>query len=218
MSDRLLGSVTAQLSLAVDLVDGFTGRAPVGNPAPGIEGLDVDPMHNPSGYHVFLDLEPGTVTLHVDGGTHYLDETVTDVEIPDPATVDASVPSTLPVETVELAPAPPYRFPAGATVIRGIVRNPGGDPLPGATVNVENRRQEMSTRTDANGEYVLFFDPVTRDDVATADGRTVVEVDGDPPRLVARHPVHGQAASRLAKAGDSVVEEGTLTVADIDYA
>ena len=119
------GTTTTRLSLAVKLVDAFTGGRPAGTPRVSLADVDADPIEKPSGYRVFLDLDAGPVTVDVDGGEPYLDarrEDVDAVDLSDPDTdLDPSDPDTLPVTTVELLPAPPYRFPAGATLVRGHV-------------------------------------------------------------------------------------------------
>lgn len=223
MTDRetvALGTVSSRLSLAVRLVDGFTGRTPRGAQRVAVEERAAEPVVNPSGYHVFLDLDPGTVTVAVDGGREYLDERSTGVEaidLSDPGTtVDPADPDTLPLETITLQPAPAYEFPAGTTLIRGTVLDPGDEPLPDATVTVRDRDAE--TRTDGNGEFVLFLDPVLESQVATVGGRRVVEVDGGPPTIAATHPDHGTAEDVLEDdGGDSTVEEGTLTAHRIAF-
>lgn len=222
------GRQTSRLSLAVRLVDRFTARTPRSPPRVRLEGRDATPVENPSGYYVFLDLEAGMETLLVEGATNYIDSRVTGVEVIDlgdpGTTVDPSDPDTLPLETVYLAPSPAYRFPDGTTLVRGTVSGPGGDPLPDARLTVQHgdsvTRTEGGpvTRTDQNGEYVLFFDPVTTADVVDSSGRSVIELDGDPPSVVVEHAVHGQTTVSLEDdAGDSIVEEGTLTVQNLGY-
>lgn len=224
MSDRRttasLGSVSTTLSLAVQLVDRYTGRLPRGDPKVRVEEREVDPVRNPSGYHVFLDLDPGPVTVVVDGGQQYVDERITGVQAIDPTdpatSVDPSDPDTLPLERIALAPAPPYRFPATATLVRGTVVDPAGNRLPGATVSVANT--DRNTRTDANGEFVLFFDPVTGEDVTAGDDGPVVQVNDAPPVVTVTHPDQGTTSETLEDSdGDSLVREGALTVHDVEY-
>ncbi|KAA9396521.1 carboxypeptidase regulatory-like domain-containing protein [Haloarcula sp. CBA1130] len=222
------GRQTSRLSLAVRLVDRFTARTPQNPPRVRLEGRDDTPVETPSGYYVFLDLEAGTETLLVEGATDYVDSRVTGVEVIDlgdpDTTVEPTELDTLPLETVYLAPSPAYRFPNGTTLVRGTVSGPGGDPLPTARLRVQDgdtvTRTEGGpvTRTDQNGEYVLFFDPVTAADVVDSSGRSVIELDGDPPSVVVDHTVHGEKTISLEDDdGDSIVEEGAVTVRDIGY-
>lgn len=208
-----LGGFATTVSLVVDLVDGFTGRGPLGDPRVALEGSDATPIRNPSGYRVFTGLPAGPVTVVVDGGERYLDERRTGVgaiDLSDPGTdVDPSDPSTLPLVRIELAPSPAYRFPAGSTRVRGSVSDPDGDPVAGADLSV--RDHGASTRTDANGEFVLFFADVTGADVRTAGDRTLITVDGGDPTIDVDHPGLGTTSATVA------VEEGTLTVHDIGY-
>lgn len=215
-----LGSVSAGLSLAVQPIDGYTGRGPVPGVEVSIEGRDASPVRTPSGYRVFLDVAPGTVALTLDGGARFLDERVTDVDVIDLSapgtTVDPGDPDTLPLETVELVPAPAYGFPATETLVRGTVRDPSGEPLGGATVSIVDR--PAATRTAGNGEFVLFFETITPADVTEVDGRAVVVVDGGPPELSIDHTDHGTTTATLSDAGgDSTVVEGTGTSVAIEF-
>lgn len=179
-----VGEVTTHLTLAVALVDAFTGRQPRSDVRVAAPDADATPVVNPSGYHLFLDLPAEPFTVVVDGGQRYLDveETVDPVEH-DP-----------PVVTFELRPSPAYRFPPGATVLRGVVRDDDGDgdPIPDATVSV--RHTDRETVSDSNGEFVLFFTGLTANDVQRApDGRRLVQVATDDPVVDASHPEYEDA-------------------------
>lgn len=220
MSDRTpptLGTASSHLSLAVRPMDSFTGRSAIDGPDVTLEDRPDEPVRNPSGYFVFLDIEPGSVTVLVNGGSRFLDERipgVTAVDITDPATtVDPADPTTFPVETVELTPSPAYPFPSGTTLIRGRVLDPSDEPIPGATVGIRNH--DAGTRTDRNGEYVVFIDPVPAADVTTVDDRRVFEVNDSAPELEVNDPNAGTKTVTLDDGGDSIVEVGTLTVHDI---
>lgn len=237
-----LGGFTTRLSLAVGLVDAFTGRAPLGNPQVRIKDVDARPVSTPSGYHVFTDLEGGPVTVLVDGGERYFAEhreQVATIDLSDPDTdIDPSDRSTLPLVRIELTPSPSYRFPAGVTLIRGTVRDPEGNAVTGAHLSVRNR--DISTRTDENGEFAIFFRVVTEadvrtprrtssgrlgrlrrtmrffrgvteTDVRTADDRTLITVDGEDPTIEVTHTTLGETSDTFE------VEEGKLTVHDINY-
>lgn len=223
MSDpttRSLGSFSSGLSLAVQPVDRYTGGTPAADLRVRIEGRDAEPIRTPSGFHVFLDIEAGTETVVVEGSSRYVDGRETGVEVidlSDPGTtVDPADPATLPVETVKLAPSTAYEFPAGATLLRGVVTDPSDEPLPDTAVSATGTESE--TRTDENGEYVLFFDPVTDDDVAVRSGTSVVQADGDPPELTVDHADHGTTSQSLEDAaGHSIVEEGAVTRHDVAF-
>lgn len=172
-------SITRRLSLAVTLVDAFTGQPPE-------TAVDVflkerrdrhqrgeEPIRNRSGYYCFLDLSPGAYTLITEpdpipsgyflqppsGGswTFEFEQTV-DIPLADPLA---------PVVVVTLSPHTGYAFPDHATLVRGrVVR--GADPVTGAEVTSTYSRvdpddfdnsinQTVGTQTDSNGDYVLFF-------------------------------------------------------------
>lgn len=207
------GERTTRVSLAIKLVDAVTGKRPVGSPTVRVGNSDADPVVTPSGYRVFLDLDPGTVSVTVDGGTRYLDTrrdsvSVVDVSAPD-TDVDPSDPATLPVAEVSLLPSPAYQFPPGTTRVRGHVSDSGGDPVSGAAVSI--RGLDYTSETNASGEFALFVPDVTADDVVAEGGRKLVQVEGDDPVIEVEHPSLGTTSDAVA------VEEGALTVHHVDY-
>ena len=55
--------LSTRLSLAVSLVDDYTGRQPSGNVEIALDSKRA--LVNPSGYHLFLDVADGEYTLNV---------------------------------------------------------------------------------------------------------------------------------------------------------
>jgi hypothetical protein len=209
------------LSFALGLVDAFTGAAPEHHVDVSLATPDADPVVNPSGYHVFVDLEPDAVTLTVDGGDRYVDREVTVVlsgDVPDDAAETVFV-VTDPAEplVVECPPTPAYEFPANTTVVRGHVEDGDGAPVAGATVTLQ--AFEPAVETTETGEFALWV-PATGEQVRRRDGRNVVvadEVAGDgglvgdggtdsDPTLAVSHPAYDDHVERLT------VEAGTRTV------
>lgn len=98
--------------------------------------------------------------------------------------------------------------------MRGAVRDPTGEGLPGATVSVTD--VDRDTRTNANGEFVLFLAPATDEDVTVDDG--AVQIKGAPPVLSVSHPDRGSTTDTLEDSGGrSLVREGELTVRNVAY-
>lgn len=225
---------TRRLSLAVRLLDAFTGEplparhlpteaterlssdtarrwseGPSGRgsgreprarvsagPTVSIAGVEAAPVVNPDGYLLYFETDlprdGGDVDIRVDGGRRYLDESVTT----NPATLDAQHP----VVSVELHPAPGYRFPAGTTLVRGLVVDDRDGQvetdvalrlfgLAGVSVSLDG--VDRSVETTADGEFVLFVKGLTADRLD--DGR--VRIDGDSPRLSVDHPDAGGASA-----------------------
>jgi len=182
----------ATLSFAVRLTDAFTGNRPE-DVTVAIDPVDVDPVLNPSGYHVFLDLDADAVTLTVDGGDDYVDERRRVLFDPEAADADPgsdtavagdddgseAVPThvvedpSTPLE-IELTPTPAYAFPSSTTTVRGHVEDADGDPVAGATVTL--REFDPVVETTDSGEFALWA-PVTAEHVVRRDGRNVVVVD-----------------------------------------
>lgn len=159
------------LSFAVGLVDGVTGGRPTGDVVVRLADAPVEPVVNPRGYRLFLDVVPeyDPVTVTVDGGDRYVDESVTVYHDSDPpdgaAAVDARDPR-VPVE-VTLTPTPAYPFASGTTLLRGFVTDtpipadgsvPAGSGVGGATVavpGVPDVNGSVAATTTDSGEYVL---------------------------------------------------------------
>ena len=201
-----MGEQTTRLTIAVRVVDSFTGEVPTTDLTVTVDEFDVLPVRNPSGYHCFLDLPDDSLTISVAGGDRYLDVT----ETVDPA---AHVP---PATTIEIHPAPAYRFPPGATLIRGIVREEGGNsdddgekpPIAGARVSL--RHIDREAVTNENGEFVLFITNITDGDVVqTDDGRRVITVSGSGPVIEASHPEYGTVSESIT------IEERSTTRHDL---
>ena len=172
-----------------------------------VENRVVPAVRNPSGFDLFLDVavpDDATPTLVVEGGLRYFDRTLpvtseslsplrptTDENPPDDRPED---PDTLledvrrwrddssTYQEVRLRPSPAYRFPPGATLLRGRVRGPDGEPLNNVTLAVDGT--DESTETARDGEFVVPFTKLTEDDV-TDDGR--VQIDGANPRVEVTH-------------------------------
>lgn len=187
MSERIdfvkAGNRTTKLTLAVRLVDAFTGSRPGAGVEVSAAGVDTTPVENPSGYHLFLDLPDDPITVVVDGGNRYLPHTETiDPTSHDPPAVD-----------IDLLPSPAYRFPPGATLLRGVVLGADDAPVADATASIEHTNKE--TVTDEHGEFVLFFSKVTADDVErVSDGRRLIRVDDEDPVLEVSHPDAGSTS------------------------
>jgi hypothetical protein len=226
----------ASLAFAVRLTDGFTGDRPE-DVTVAVDPVDADPVLNPSGYHVFLDLDADAVTLTVDGGDDYVDErrrVVLDPDAVDAGTAaDADANDDVPTHVVddtadaieiELTPTPAYAFPSSATTVRGHVETADGDPVAGATVRL--RAFDPVVETTETGEFALWA-PVSAEHVVRRDGRNVVVVDsvdgtgttgtaladgdGTDPTLVVDHPEYGETTEPVeVAAGARTVHYVTL--------
>lgn len=198
------GTWVTTLSLAVVLEDGFTNKSPVRGPEVRLESVDVEPVTTPSGYQVFLDLPADPVTVVVDGGNRFLDErreAVDVIDLSDPnVDVDPADPESLPVETVVLRPAPSYRFPRGATVVRGVVRSASDEPVSDATVSIDGLDPTVETTT--RGEFVLFADP--GDDDVSIHADETVTIAGNSPTVDVSHPAHGTLSELISLAEGDV--------------
>ncbi len=164
---------------ALQLYDGFTGRQRLeGEVTISIAGQRAPLEKTDSSTCVFIDIVPGAYSIAVrpsDRTPYYLPVTVpVSLPMPDPrwqaypdlSLADRSKPLDDPGQPAAykaqralatLVPTPHYPFPDGATLLRGTVLA-GGTPLAGATVLRVG--DDTGTISDANGEFVLFFDDV----------------------------------------------------------
>ena len=167
--------IHTEVSLAIRLIDDFTGEAPLGRVSVTIR--DMKAATNLSGYYVFTNLPKGkSYDVHIDSEL-YVPENIKDVAIPRPDPKN-------PVEPVTVKPKPAYPFPANATLVRGVIVNP--DPVVDAPVKCSDPPQE--TRTDSNGEFVLYFKGIKEKDIT-------VSVDAQPGKTVQTTIKEGGAMS-----------------------
>lgn len=190
------GEHSTVLSLAVRLVDGVTDGRPMGTPSVGVVVPDVAPLRpvavNDSGYWLFLDVDlpADPLELIVDGGEWYVDDRL---EVSRPT-------GAAPAVEVELAPAPQYPFGRGATIVRGAVVDAGGEGVVDAVVTVQGL--DRRTRTNGNGEFVLFLGDQSVDEDSVT-GERWITVDGIDPVVEITHD-EGNLSTSLAVAAGAV--------------
>jgi hypothetical protein len=78
---------------------------------------------------------------------------------------------------ITLKPKPSYPFPPGATLIRGNVYDSAGEAVSGAKVRVKGK--DVENKTTEEGEFVLYFGPLTEDEIIRVDGKRFVKGDVD---------------------------------------
>ncbi len=171
-------SQTKDLSLAVNVVDTFTDLpAAVKLRVLLKERKQSKAIFNLRGLFCFEEVPDGHYTLvtepdRVTADWFFLEPAPGD---PWPSGFESKV--TLPVKGAQaplvdvlLAPNPSYPFPPGATLLRGRVTHGGANhPAAGGVVSVDYDQADpqdpqhqtvvatIATQTDADGEYVLFF-------------------------------------------------------------
>lgn len=138
---------TVRLTAVLRLRDVFSGGAPVGELDVGLVENERRPILNPEGYVLFIDLPEGNYTLRVNAQYYELNETI----VFNPADMDVQNAAV----DVPLVPKPSYPFPATATLLRGLVRDPAGQALAGVQVQLVDG---PVARTGADGRYVFFFE------------------------------------------------------------
>lgn len=121
---------------------------------------------------IFLDSDPTTNKIHWEGdprgGLEY--------DYGEDAKIRLPVPENLIIRMM-LKPKPSYPFPPGATLIRGMVYDSAEEAVSGARVRVKGK--EIENKTTEKGEFVLYFGPLTEDEIIEEDGKRFVKGDGD---------------------------------------
>jgi hypothetical protein len=171
-------------------------RSSIGKVRVSLAEAEQQAIRNLSGYYVFTDLKNGHYTIQVTSD-HYFDE-AREVDLlqnsDDPRQADL-------VTGIVLKPLPSYPFPPGTTLVKGMIKNEQGQPISGAMV-VGRGAQSWTTE---RGEFVLYFTPLTGDDITTINGTTFLT--GSKDNLVILKITHPhldyRKESRVVK-----VEEG----------
>ncbi len=160
---------TTRLSFAVFLLDEYSNGKPIGRVEVSLKNRKEKPIKNLSSYYLFLDLTDDTYTIQV-MSDYYFDEGSGSIN---PAELDTKNP----VVNITLKPTPSYPFPPGATLIRGRVHDSAGKAVSGAKVRVKER--EVENKTTEKGEFVLYFGPLTEDEIIKEGGKRLVKGNGD---------------------------------------
>lgn len=167
-------------SLVLLLTDAFTNEKQLfGDVNVNIAGAAASFQKDPESTYVFLGLKPGKYTVKVQSEpeTPYYQPVNIPVSVPsktpqwpaypdralaklDQMLDDPAQPSAYRKERdlAALKPSTAYPFPAGATLVRGVVKA-GKVPLSGATV--VRSGETSGYKTGPTGEYVLFFKRIT---------------------------------------------------------
>lgn len=201
--------ITSRLSLAVDITDDYQENRITSDCNVCLQDHNTQPVKNPCGYYLFLDLKGDNETVLVQGGDHYFDNTSEKI------TLDELDPLS-PVVHITLKPTPSYPFPSSATLIRGCVMDSQNNGISGAALTV--KKTEFETHTTATGEFVIYFRGLHDYDVETEHGKKMVKIDGKNPVLNIEHPDYRNNKGKILKKKVTVeVEEGKTTLFSITY-
>jgi len=149
ISDTLITS----LYLAVDLIDDYTDKRPIGHVSLTMTNSDTNPIQNPSGYWLFLKSHgsenyAGNSRSIVIKSSYYFDllHSINLESFDDPKS---------PIIVISLIPRPNYPFPSHATLLRGMLTNNKGKSIPNAKISVNST--DITTVSTESGEFVLYF-------------------------------------------------------------
>ncbi len=130
-----------------------------------LQNGDILEFHNPTGVverKSIINVDPVTRTISWAGG---LTEDFSALE----STVFALM---NPVVSILLKPLPSYLFPNHSTLVRGLITDSNQNPVVSARVEVENK--DKHTKSDKNGEFVLYFSNAKNEKISI-----MIEKDGD---------------------------------------
>jgi hypothetical protein len=156
---------STKLSLAVSLLDDYSRGKPIGRVDVSLKGRKEKTVKNLSSYYLFLDLPDDTYTIRV-RSDYYFDEEL-----------DIDLAGFKEPTAINLKPKPSYPFSQGATLIRGNVYDSAGKAVSDAKVKVKGK--DVENKTTERGEFVLYFEPLTEDEIITEGGKRFVKGDDD---------------------------------------
>lgn len=176
---NFFGQSKYNLSVAIQPIDDFSEqRFLLGQTKVFLKEYNKAALQNPSGYYVFLDLNVDTFTVGIENRNYFSEEV--EVDIP-------HITTKYPVVTVRMKPNYFYPFPLRSTLIRGKVVNKEGNPVSGASIEVY--RSNIINKSEQDGRFVLYFDPLTEDDIKIENGRRYVKINSSVNiRLEIKHP------------------------------
>lgn len=178
--DKILLAVSEHnLSFAVNLYDDFSRQGfLIGQTKVFLKEKDMEAFRNPSGYFIFMDLIGERFTLRIEN-KNYFDK---EIEV-----VMGDLDPKYPVVNVTLKPCCLYPFPRGSTSIRGRLLDNDGSPISDASINIF--QETISNQSESDGRFVLYFGPLTEDDLKIQNSRRYVEVQNSTViKLRAEHP------------------------------
>jgi hypothetical protein len=157
-----------RVSFAVRLEDDFSGRGHlVHGTKVHIEENGRMAFENPSMYQVFTGVLETNVTIQVEN-KYYFPKRVS-VDIPG---LDARNP----VVKVTMKPNCLYPFPAGSTLVRGVILDAGSHGAEGAQVSVAG--STVTNESGGDGRFVLYWRPLEEDDVAVVNNHRHLKIGG----------------------------------------
>lgn len=159
--------ITIRLSLAIALIDEYTGKQPIGYIRVFIKGKNLEAAKNRSGYYLFDHL-PDAKFIRVESEFYFEREI---------AVKSSDLNPQNPVMSITIKPKPCYPFPAGATLIRGMVQDSKGNSVSGAKVEVKGKK--VSNRTTVKGEFVLYFKALTEEEIIVKNSKRFVKGNAD---------------------------------------
>lgn len=186
---------TLILSFAVSLIDEFAAEQPIGDTRVFIKDRNLKSIKNRSGYHVFFNLPDEKFNVCVES-ENYFEEEIS-VKLSDFNRLN-------PAKTITLKPKPSYPFPPGATLIRGMVKDSNGNFVSGAKVEVIGMK--ISNKTTAKGEFVLYFNVLTEEEIIMKNSKRYVKGDVD-----GAIKLKATLGSKTGKADLMAIEEGQTT-------
>ena len=120
---------------------------------------------------IFLDSDPTTNKIHWKGGPRG----GLKYDYGENAKIRLPVPENLVIRMM-LKPKPSYPFPPGATLIRGKVYDSAGEVVSDAKVKVKGK--DVENKTTEEGEFVLYFGPLTEEEIIIEGGKRFVKGNG----------------------------------------
>jgi hypothetical protein len=197
--DQTIGT---SLTFAVNLIDSYSDRHPIGNIKVSVVDREITCVKNPSGYYVFTGLPRENYRVRIQSDFYFEEEAEVEVSHLDRLN---------PVWDIRLNPLPAYPFPPGANLIRGMVYDRSGARIPGALLQIKGKVYRNSSTPQ--GEYVLYFKYRADDTGMIDEEKRKHYIFGDEEvRIAVTALEHGKKETILEQ-----IHEGATTKIDLYF-
>lgn len=152
-------------SVVFYLIDDFTKDKPTGKIEVSIEGMNIKPVMNRSGYYIFFGLPEMELefVIKAEGFEEKREKILIKKDSPT-------------IKTISLIPLPAYSFPSGSTIIRGTVFEEGtANPIEVVmvTLTIFGRNKQMTTT--GGGRFVIYLNELNENRITKKNGNYIVK-------------------------------------------
>jgi hypothetical protein len=196
----------SQPAIVLYLIDDFTLEGVAGGVQLALQGQEIKPVRNRSGYYLFINLAPGKYRYSIES-EHF-------ERVEDGVTVwkNNIPPEPIPIN---LIPRPSYPFPHGVTLIRGtILEETTRNPIKDVKVGLKLKGKEVAAKTADDGQFVIYLPRLKAGMWKKVNGEVLVKADDETTDFTAEFTRNGYQDGKMFLTAEGTVKESkTFTVA-----